>query len=345
MDTDIMDTKNFPFWSILNWYQKNGRHDLPWRQIYGEPVKARLYKVWIAEVMLQQTQVDRVVGYYTRFLEKYPTIESLAETTYDELFPYYQGLGYYGRARRMIELAKVIVEKYNGIFPDDFEKLRKLPWIGHYTAQALLAFGYDKPVLAMDANLVKIFARYYFGNRYHTISEQMIQNLEEQLRNFDHWSLKIEVWRSINNALMDFGALVSTSIDKVDKDNYPLRDCLWFTTGWAEEPIKKKVIRRSEKWAKLVVFLHEAHKSYWSSISSRFEPFLIEPTSKDDRRTVQDYFSVTFGLEVSVRPSFWSGLFEWMPVKLFHAQIQTGVLKQKTFSKSEKALWQEKNII
>jgi len=338
MGTDIMDTKIFPFWSILNWYQKNGRHDLPWRQIYGEPVKARLYKVWIAEVMLQQTQVDRVVAYYTRFLDKYPTIESLAETTYDELFPYYQGLGYYGRARRMIELAKVVVEKYNGIFPDDFEKLRKLPWIGHYTAQALLAFGYDKPVLAMDANLVKIFARYYFGSRHVSNIDDITHHLEQQL-----WDSKIS-GRTINNALMDFGALVSTTFDRVDKDNYPLKNCLWFTTEWAGEPVKKKVVRRSEKWAKLVVFLHEAHKSYWSSISSRFEPFLIEPTSKDDRRTVQDYFSVTFGLEVSVRPSFWSGLFEWMPVKLFHAQIQTGVLKQKTFLKKEKEMWIEKCI-
>ena len=133
-DTDIMDTSKkvqstaiFPFHSILDWHEKHGRHDLPWRKIYDKSIKERLYKVWIAEVMLQQTQVDRVIGYYTRFLEKYPTIESLAQTTYDELFPYYQGLGYYGRARRMIELAKEVVEKYDGIFPNDFEKLRKLP--------------------------------------------------------------------------------------------------------------------------------------------------------------------------------------------------------------------------
>jgi A/G-specific adenine glycosylase len=119
--------KPFPFISILQWYTQNGRHDLPWRQVYALPVKDRLYRVWIAEVMLQQTQVDRVIGYYVRFLEKYPTIESLADTTYEELFPYYQGLGYYGRARRMIELAKTVVEKYDGIFPDNFEKLRKLP--------------------------------------------------------------------------------------------------------------------------------------------------------------------------------------------------------------------------
>ena len=238
----------------------------------------------------------------------------------------------------MIEQAKVVVEKYDGVFPVDFEKLRKLPWVGKYTAQALLAFGYDKSVLAMDANLVKIFARYYFGNRYEVISEKIIGRLEQQL------SQKNISGRAINNALMDFGALMSTTFDKVDRSNYPLKDCLWFTTEGIQEPAKKKVIRRSEKWAKLVVFLHEAHKSYWSSISSHFEPFLIEPIGKDDRRTVQDYFSATFGLEVSVRPSFWSGLFEWMPVKLFHAQIQTGTLTQKTFSKSEKEEWMVKNI-
>ena len=191
--------------------------------------------------MLQQTQVDRVVGYYTRFLVKYPSIESLASTTYEELFPYYQGLGYYGRARRMIELAKVVVEKYNGVFPDDFEKLRKLPGIGQYTAQALLAFGYDKTVLAMDANLVKIFTRYYFGSRHMSIKNDMIENLVKQLND-----QKIS-GRAINNALMDFGALMSTTYDKVDKENYPLQDCLWFITEGAKEPLKKKIIRRSEK--------------------------------------------------------------------------------------------------
>lgn len=152
--------------------------------------------------------------------------------------------------------------------------------------------------------------------------------------------------RDINNALMDFGALVSTSIDKIDIKNYPLKDCFWFTTRWEKEPIKKRIVKRNEKWAKLVVFLHEAHKVYWSSTSSHFEPFLIEQTSSDDRRSIQDYFSVTFDLEVSVRPSFWTGSFEWIPVKLFHAQIQTGTLEQKTFSKKEKEEWiKEKRLL
>lgn len=141
----------------------------------------------------------------------------------------------------MIQLAQVVVEKYNGIFPDVFEKLRKLPGIGQYTAQALLAFGYDMPVLAMDANLMKIFARYYFGSRHMSIKSDMIEDLERQLND-----QKIS-GRVINNALMDFGALMSTTFDKVDKVIYPLRECQWFTTEGRQEPIKKKIIRRSEK--------------------------------------------------------------------------------------------------
>jgi A/G-specific adenine glycosylase len=237
----------------------------------------------------------------------------------------------------MIELAKVVVEEYDGIFPDDFEKLRKLPWVGTYTAQAILAFWYDKTVLALDANLQKIFARYYFGDRSVIISEEVWTNLKEQIRRENISG------RDINNALMDFWALVSTTFDKIDRENYPLRDCLWFTTEGKKEIVKRSTfnVQRLTKYTCLV-FLHEAHKVYWSSISSHFEPFLIEPTSKDDRRTVQDYFSATFDLEVSVRPSFWSGKFEWIPVKLFHAQIQTGKPKFKTFSKSEKEEWMEK---
>lgn len=379
---------NFPFDIILAWYEKNGRHELPWRQIYGMELKDRLYKVWIAEVMLQQTQVDRVIGYYTRFLLKYPTIDSLAATTYDELFPYYQGLGYYWRARRMITLAQAVVTEYGWIFPDNFEKLRKLPGIGAYTAQAILAFGYDQPVLAMDANLVKIFGRYYFGDRKATLPPELMDSLLKQLKeecekNPQPWAWSVQPLtlsgRTINNALMDFGALVSTSFEKLDREKYPLRDCVWFKTEWKIEvenkknnskktPFLKGDVRQSgqgDLWENkssapqqargtsfkkevkkhaCLVFLHEAHKVYWSSAASHYEPFLIEPTSTDDRRTVQDYFSAAFELEVSVRPSFWSGVFEWIPVKLFHAQIQTGTLKQKTFPKVEKEKWMSEHL-
>lgn len=361
----------FPFEAILEWYKKNGRHTLPWRQIYHLPIKERLYRVWIAEVMLQQTQVDRVIWYYNRFIEKYPTIESLAETTYEELFPYYQWLGYYSRARRMIELAQYVVEKYEGIFPNDFEKLLKLPWIGTYTAQALLAFWYNQPILAIDANLEKIFSRYYFGAKL-----QKVQKTKYKVQNEGRWNdwenivlqLQKQVktenisGRDINNALMDFWALVSTAFNKViNEDVYPLPECRWFQTQWTLE-IKNRessslmhLSTKALKYQKYVclVFLHENHQKYWSSKQEEYEPFLVLPTTRDDRASIQDYFSATYGLEISVRPSFWNG--SLIPgftslnrgtevVKLFHAQIQTGTLSLPTFSKQEKEHWLQENL-
>lgn len=101
--------KNFPWQILLDWYEKNGKHDFPWRK-YDQNNE---YHVWLAEILLQQTQADRVVPFYTRMLERYPTIHTLARADYDEFFPYYQGLGYYSRARNLLKTAKIVSEEYN----------------------------------------------------------------------------------------------------------------------------------------------------------------------------------------------------------------------------------------
>ncbi len=356
------DDGPFPFQAILRWYKKHWRHDLPWRQVYGAPIKDRLYRVWIAEIMLQQTQVDRVVDYYKRFLIKYPSIASLAETTYEELFPYWQGLGYYSRARGIIKLAKVLKDNYGGIFPDDFEKLRKLPWIWEYTAQAILAFWYDRPILAIDANLQKIFARYYLGTKQKAKSKKQKNRIDD----FDTLIVQLQKQvkkekisgRDINNALMDFWAIVSLTYNQIDGANYPLSECRWFQTEGKLEikekapvtpakagvhpvgtPVDSRLRGNGGVKYSCLVFLHENHKKYWSSHATHYEPFLIGQTGKDDRKTIQDYFSTVYDLEVSVRPSFGSARFEKVPVKLFHAQIQTGKISFQNYPKSEKNNW------
>ena len=159
---------------------KHGRHDLPWRQIYENPSKKDSIKSGLLR-MLQQTQVDRVIGYYTRFSWEISNDWIACQDDLWRTLPLLSGSRILWTSTANDELAHVVVEKYNGIFPDDFEKLRKLPGIGQYTAQALLAFGYDTPVLAMDANLMKIFARYYFGSRHMSIKSDMIEDLERQL--------------------------------------------------------------------------------------------------------------------------------------------------------------------
>lgn len=102
--------KKFPWQILLDWYEKYGKHDFPWRQYHLQ--KEDGYHVWLAEILLQQTQADRVVGFYKKILEKYPTIHDLARSSYEEFFPYYQGLGYYSRARNLLKTATIISEEY-----------------------------------------------------------------------------------------------------------------------------------------------------------------------------------------------------------------------------------------
>jgi A/G-specific adenine glycosylase len=136
---------------ILQWYEYNKR-SLPWRK-----PDTSAYAVWISEIMLQQTQVSRVVLYYERFLKEFPTVQKLSRATWEEFLPYYEGLGYYARGRNMLATAKIIVHDFGGKFPKDKKELMKLPGIGEYTASAILSFAYHEPEIAFDTNFRKIF--------------------------------------------------------------------------------------------------------------------------------------------------------------------------------------------
>ncbi len=136
---------------ILEWYARNKRA-LPWRK---DSISA--YEVWVSEIMLQQTQVSRVILYYERFLKKFPTVEKLARADWEEFLPYYEGLGYYARGRNMLETAKIVVRDFGGEFPREKNVLMKLPGIGEYTASAILSFAYHEPEIAFDTNFRKIF--------------------------------------------------------------------------------------------------------------------------------------------------------------------------------------------
>jgi A/G-specific adenine glycosylase len=160
----------FEFTALLDWHTLHGRHHLPWRQFNHLNIEDRAYRIWLSEILLQQTQADRVVGFYNRILEQYPTIQDLAQASYEEFFPFYQGLGYYSRARNLLKTADIITREYGGVFPTTSELLVTLPGIGPYTAEAIRAFAYDLPTLSFDTNLDKIFARYYHGSRHSKLS-------------------------------------------------------------------------------------------------------------------------------------------------------------------------------
>lgn len=137
---------------LLPWYQKSHRQ-LPWRET-KEP-----YKIWLSEIMLQQTRVEAVKGYYARFLERLPSVEALAECDDDTLHKLWEGLGYYSRVRNLKKAAQVIMDQHNGIFPTNHNDVLALPGIGDYTAGAICSIAFNQPTPAVDGNVLRLCAR------------------------------------------------------------------------------------------------------------------------------------------------------------------------------------------
>ena len=143
---------------LLDWYDVH-RRTLPWRAPKGR--RADPYKVWLSEIMLQQTTVQAVAGYYRKFLERWPTVADLAAAPQDQVLAAWAGLGYYARARNLHAAAKVVADEMGGKFPATAEALRALPGVGGYTAGAISAIAYDEKQAAMDANAERVIARLY----------------------------------------------------------------------------------------------------------------------------------------------------------------------------------------
>ena len=138
--------------ALLPWYREN-RRDLPWRK------DREAYHVWLSEIMLQQTRVEAVKGYYTRFLDALPDIESLANCDDDQLHKLWEGLGYYSRVRNLKKAAQVIMDRHGGVFPRTFEDVRALPGIGDYTAGAICSICFSLPTPAVDGNVLRVVSR------------------------------------------------------------------------------------------------------------------------------------------------------------------------------------------
>lgn len=143
---------------LLDWYRLQGR-DLPWRVKGGAHDDA--YAVWISEIMLQQTTVKTVMDYFEKWMKRFPTLESLAKADIHDVLMMWQGLGYYTRAKKVHECARVLVEKYGGKFPQNRDELLKLPGIGPYTSSSICAFAFNMPETVVDGNVIRVIARLY----------------------------------------------------------------------------------------------------------------------------------------------------------------------------------------
>lgn len=141
--------------SVVDWQKQHGRHHLPWQET-RDP-----YRIWLSEIMLQQTQVATVIDYYTRFLSRFPDIQSLAQARQEDVMPYWAGLGYYARARNLHRCAQELVANWDGRFPPSADHIATLPGIGRSTAAAIAAFAYGTRTPIMDGNVKRVFTRYF----------------------------------------------------------------------------------------------------------------------------------------------------------------------------------------
>ena len=185
-----------PYPELLPWYEEHKRK-LPFRGTHDP------YAVWISEIMLQQTRTETVAGYYERFLRRFPDISALAAADEQEVLKYWEGLGYYSRARNLHQAAQVIMEKYHGVFPKAYDDIRSLPGIGDYTAAAVSSIAYQLPYPAVDGNLTRVISRVHGIRDDVDIPSVRGKILSLAKQNIDPF--RPGDW---NQALMDIGATI-----------------------------------------------------------------------------------------------------------------------------------------
>lgn len=233
-----------PTWfsnQVLAWYDQHGRKDLPWQK------NKNAYRVWVSEIMLQQTQVTTVKPYFNRFMAKFPTVTQLAEAPLDEVLHLWTGLGYYARARNLHKAATRVVDTYNGQFPNDVEQLETLPGIGRSTAGAIVSSAFNGHAAILDGNVKRVLARFFALQEWPGTSKAL-----KQLWQWSEALTPTQRTADFNQVMMDLGALVCTR-SKPKCEQCPLQQhCLAYQADLQKSlPLSKP---KREKPVKTVFF-------------------------------------------------------------------------------------------
>ncbi|WP_423709009.1 A/G-specific adenine glycosylase [Undibacterium sp. WLX3042] len=233
--------------TVIRWQKQHGRHGLPWQQ------SRDAYRVWLSEIMLQQTQVSAVIPYYQKFLQSFPTVSDLAAAPAEAVMAHWSGLGYYTRARNLHQCAKQVVEKYQGQFPVDQTLLEQLPGIGRSTAAAITAFSYGTVAAILDGNVKRVFAR-VFGIAGYPGSKVIEDSMWQRALAL----LPDEGIESYTQGLMDLGATLCTRSSPAC-GRCPLQArCVAFAEGrTAELPTRKPKKLAKEKRAVMLLLLDQ----------------------------------------------------------------------------------------
>ncbi|MDQ8030751.1 MAG: A/G-specific adenine glycosylase [Bordetella sp.] len=235
---------------ITTWQAAHGRHALPWQNT-RDP-----YRIWLSEIMLQQTQVATVIPYYERFLARFPTVQALAAATQEEVMPYWAGLGYYARARNLHRCAQEIVAQWQGAFPPDAEHIATLPGIGPSTAAAIAAFAYGERSPIMDGNVKRVFAR-HFGVE----GDPTRREVEQRLWALAHAQVEAVPaldMQAYTQGLMDLGATLCTR-GKPDCGRCPVAETCTARAEGRQQALPTPKARKTvpERTTAMLVLLHE----------------------------------------------------------------------------------------
>ena len=245
---------------ILDWYDQHKR-PLPWR------TDKNVYRVWLSEVILQQTRVNQGMDYYHRFAEAFPAVQDLAEADIQQVMKLWQGLGYYSRARNLHKAAQIIVNELNGNFPDNYNDLKKLPGIGPYTAAAIASIVFNQKVPAIDGNAYRVYARLFGIEK--DISDS---DAHRFFFSFAEGMMPENRPGDFNEAIMELGATVCTPQNPECKLCPVRAHCVAFATGKTDKlPVKTRKVKVKKR------FFH-----YYFIQNAESGAFLIEQRKNKD---------------------------------------------------------------
>lgn len=284
-----MQAKKFFTKELLKWNKYDNDRAMPWK-FEKDP-----YKIWISEIILQQTRVSQGLEYYNRFIKRFPTAKSIAIAPEHEVFKLWEGLGYYTRCKNIIETAKLISEKFNGIFPSDYDTILELKGIGSYTASAIASFAFNLPYAVLDGNVFRVLSRYFGikipidnpeGKKY--FSELANQLLDKKFPGV------------YNQSIMDFGATICKPLPLCEVCALKSR-CVAYLHGiQLQLPVKEKMIIKKSRWLYYLVVTYRnkfyirkrIEKDIWQNLYEFILVETLKPITLKKLQTAEPFTSI-----------------------------------------------------
>jgi A/G-specific adenine glycosylase len=276
---------------LLHWNETANRRQMPWK---GERDP---YKIWLSEVILQQTRVEQGLGYYQRFVQTFPNVHALANAPEQQVFKLWEGLGYYSRCKNLIHSAKFISEERDGVFPTTYEGILALKGVGSYTAAAIASFAYNLPYAVLDGNVFRVLARIYGIDIPidSTEGRKLFAELAQE-------TLVQEKAGPYNQAIMDFGATICKPVPECAVCFFNNMCRAFLENRQAALPVKGKAAKLKERWFHYVILQcgneialrQRTGRDIWQNL---YEVVLIEAGKQEDKATLLTQLERSYGLE------------------------------------------------